>query len=224
MKSFLIKGAAALLSGFIFINIVIVCMSGAKRLDYMNVEAMAQAQAENIKPVTNPPGQSYETADESLLKNDDGPFTAEDFSYMVIDGIRIDMPCTFGELAEHFDMAYHISRDRLVVYVCKDNVPFMNIRCDKGDSKPPYSDCVADEIGFRMFLDFSNRALLPEIIVGGIDITQEDFSGFQALEADGGEYKTYLTFETEDNRYICILDGSAPTIRYYDSYDEMPEE
>lgn len=229
MKNVLIKGGIVVFSAFIFMNIVITCMSAGKRLEYVNVAELAKKNAELVKPIVNPPGQSYGTADESLLKDDDEPFTAEDFSYMVIDGIRIDMPCTVGDLAEHFGIRYiggSDYRNQSVLYVCKDDVPFMSVKYDKKDSKPPYLDCPAESIFFDESLA---GAFIPEIIVGGINIVPEAAAvrDFQTSGADGKEYvfvKDNLVFETTEGGYVRVDTSWHLRIYFYDSYDEMYED
>lgn len=224
MKNFLMKSGISALSAVIVIAAVVICMSAANRLEYMELADTAEKNAEYISPVTNSPGQNAGKAEADFLKKDMEPFTAEDFSYMVIDGVQIGLPCTVGMLAEHFELKFQeTGRDETgIAYVAKDGIRIMQIRYYKNaDSKAPYSDCVAYEIT-PCNTDFSS-----EVVLGGIS----NKAGLTDIELNrffGGTeeyiFKKNLFLETEENGFIMVEKNlDFISITYYDGIEDADE-
>lgn len=226
MKNFLMKSGLSVLSVGIVIAAVVICMAGANRTEYMKLADMAENNAEYVSPVTNSPGQSRGKADESLLKKGNDPFTAEDFSYMVLDGIRIDLPCTLGDLEEHFELKFQTKPgvyEDGAAWVSKDGVRFMKVTYyGTENSNMSYSDCVVYEIIPYLYLGFA-----PEVVLGGVS-SEADLSDAELKKLFGGTeeyvFSRNLFFETAGNGFVMVECYSGfIKLKFYDSMDDVKE-
>ncbi len=227
MKKFFIKSGIALLSSVIFLASVIICMASANNLEYIKITALAEKNSDLIEPPSKLPGQNYGKADSNLLKSDTLPLTIDDFSYIVLDGIRIDMPCTLGDIAEHFEIRCLAAMDGIRAFIMKDDITFASVTAAYNGSKPPYSDCiVTDFMPYQQEMGF-----IPEIIIGGITHSTS-FAEYNRLTGGNGEYAFIkdIVFATGENEYLVIgqgapySDGSYIPIEFIRHYKNPTDE
>ncbi len=225
MKRFFVKSGITILSAVIFLASVIICMSSANSVEYMKISEMAEKNSEYISAPTALPWQNYGKADKSLLKTDISPLTLEDFSYIVLDGIKIDMPCTLGDLAEYFEMRYLVYPNGISAFIMKDDITFATAAAEYNGGEPPYSDCYVTSF----FPTPDNSA--PEIVIGGIP-TGISFAEYNRLTGGNGEYDfvEYMVFETGEEEYLVVdrgvpySDGSYAPIEQIGIYKNPGEE
>ncbi len=225
MKNFFIKSGITILSVVIFLASVIICMSSANSVEYNKIAEMAEKNSEYISPPTSLPWRNLGKADTSLLKTDISPLKLDDFSHIVLDGIKFDMPCTLGDIAEHFEIRYIVSDNSVNAFIMKDNITFASAAAEHNGGEPPYSDCIISR--FYPYLYKTG----PEIIIGGIP-SNISFAEYNKLTGGNGEYDFIkdIVFETAENEYLVVgcgipySDGDYTSIESIELYKNPSKE
>lgn len=162
------------------------------------------------------------------MRTEPSPIAAEDLSYIYIDGIKFDFPCTLADIQEYFETRkYMLQYDEKsseyngAEILLKNGVGSYRITYTADSKASPPEECTVRMIGDMGF----SEKYSPQIVVAGMDIfriSEEEFFRLAAL--DGNEYLTnnLITYPHGNDGYIS-LNYKSKTIAYYkkDNPDDM---
>lgn len=131
------------------------------------------------------------------MRTEPAPITAEDLSYIYIDGIKIDFPCTLADIQGHFETRKFVGSydEEKAQYsgaeiLMKNGMGFYRVTYYADTRKPSPEECMVKSISaFSSFISYGKY--FPQYVAAGIDIvntTKEEFFHLAAL--DENEYLT----------------------------------
>lgn len=158
------------------------------------------------------------------MRTEPSPITAEDLSYIYIDGIRLDFPCTLAQVQERFETDKYIffydnktSKYRGAEILMKNGVGSYRISYTADSKAAPPEECTVTSIGIWGF----SGKYSPQLVIAGMDVSNtsdEDFLYLAAL--DGNEYLTtnLITHPYGSGGYIA-LNFTSGSIAYLEKDD-----
>ncbi|MDE6599245.1 MAG: hypothetical protein K2K34_04105 [Oscillospiraceae bacterium] len=153
------------------------------------------------------------------MRTEPAPITAEDLSYIYIDGIKFDFPCTLADIRQHFETKKYIlqydeesSRYRGVEILLKNGVGSYRIVYAADSKNTPPEECIVTSI----WVSGHSEKYYPQLTVAGMDIyniSDEEILRLTAL--DGNEYLTtnLITHPHGNDGYVS-LNYTYKTITY----------
>ncbi|MDE5577487.1 MAG: hypothetical protein K2J11_08885 [Oscillospiraceae bacterium] len=131
------------------------------------------------------------------MRTEPAPITAEDLSYIYIDGIKIDFPCTLADIQEHFETRRFVGSydEKKAQYsgaeiLMKNGMGFYRVIYAADTKKPSPEECKVTSIDtLGLFGNYGKY--FPQYVAAGMDIvntTEEEFLHLAAL--DENEYLT----------------------------------
>ena len=170
------------------------------------------------------------TAPAEAMRTEPAPITAEDLSYIYIDGIKIDFPCTIADIQKHFETRRFVGSydEEKAQYsgseiLMKNGIGFYRVIYTADTRKPSPEECMVKSID--TLGSFGNYGkYFPQYLVAGMDIvntTEEEFLRLAAL--DQNEYlTTKLIICPHGNDGYTAFDFKLKKIEYYKKDD--PED
>lgn len=164
------------------------------------------------------------------MRTEPAPITAEDLSYIYIDGIKIDFPCTLADIQGHFETRKFVgsydeekSEYTGVEILMKNGVGSYRIAYTADTRKPSPEECMVKSIStFGSFINYGKY--FPQYVAAGMDIintTEEEFMHLAAL--DENEYlTTNLVICPHGNDGYTAFNFEQKKIAYYKKDD--PED
>lgn len=159
------------------------------------------------------------------MRTEPAPITAEDLSYIYIDGIRLDFPCTLAQIQEHFETDKYIfsydnkiSKYRGAEILMKNGVGSYRIAYTADSKSPSPEECTVSSISISSYY---SEKYSPQLVIAGIDIfhiSEEEYLHLAAL--DGNEYlTTNLITHPNGNDGYTALNFTYKSIAYYEKDD-----
>lgn len=173
------------------------------------------------------PAVSLETPAEEM-RTEPAPVTAEELSYIYIDGIKFDFPITLADIWEHFETIKFVggydeetSKYGGSEILMKNGIGAYRIAYAADTKKPSPEECIVSSIGG---IGPYSEKYFPQVTAAGIDIfrtPQEEIIRLAAL--DGNEYLTAnaIICPHGDDGYV-VLNLEMKTISYYKK--DVPED
>lgn len=158
------------------------------------------------------------------MRTEPAHITAEDLSYIYIDGIKFDFPCTLADIREHFDTGRYTgyfneekSKYTGTEILMKNGIGSYRISYSADSRDPSPEECIVKSIGISVY----SEKYSPQLVAAGIDIfhtSQEEVIRLAAL--DGNEYLTtdLIAYPYGNDGYIA-LNFVYNTISYYEKDD-----
>ncbi|MDE5993613.1 MAG: hypothetical protein K2G87_11260 [Oscillospiraceae bacterium] len=144
------------------------------------------------------------------MRTEPAPITADDLSYIYIDGIKLDFPFTLADIQAHFDTRKFIenydeenSEYNGAYILVKNDVGSYRIDFTADSESPLPEECTVKmicDIGF-------SEKYSPQIIIAGMDIfriSEEEFYRLSALDMKEYLTSTAITYEHENGGYISL--------------------
>ncbi|MDE6709093.1 MAG: hypothetical protein K2J76_01245 [Oscillospiraceae bacterium] len=164
------------------------------------------------------------------MRTEPAPITAEDLSYIYIDGIKIDFPCTLADIQEHFETRRFAGGydEEKAKYSCteilmKNGMGFYRIGYTADTRKPSPEECTVNSISTTGAFDNYGK-YFPQYVAAGMDIvntTDEEFFHLAALYEN--EYlTTNLIICPHGNDGYTAFNFEQKRIAYYRKDD--PED
>ncbi|MDE7290399.1 MAG: hypothetical protein K2N71_13045, partial [Oscillospiraceae bacterium] len=162
------------------------------------------------------------------MRTEPAPITADELSYIYIDGIKIDFPCTLADIREHFETRrYAGSYDEEKFKYTGTEILVKNGVCSyligyTSDSRKPLpEECIVTSVAGRIG---HVGKYSPQLVIAGMDIvntSEEEFMRLSALDME--EYLTSdLIICPQGNDGYTALNSPTNRITYYKKAD--PED
>ena len=164
------------------------------------------------------------------MRTEPAPITSEDLSYIYIDGIKIDFPCTLADIQEHFETKRFLGSydEEKAQYsgseiIMKNGIGFYRVIYAADTKKPSPEKCKVKSIDtLGLFGNYGKY--FPQYVAAGMDIvntTEEEFLHLAAL--DENEYlTTNLIICPHGNDGYIAFNFEQKKIAYYKKDD--PED
>lgn len=164
------------------------------------------------------------------MRTEPAPITAEDLSYIYIDGIKINFPCTLADIQKHFETKRFVGSydEEKAQYsgseiIMKNGIGFYRVIYAADTRKPSPEECIVKSID--TLGSFGNYGkYFPQYVAAGMDIvntSEEEFMHLAAL--DENEYlTTNLIICPHGNDGYTAFNFEQKKIAYYKKDD--PED
>lgn len=227
MKEALYKFFTAGLTVLIFFGI----LHSMNLLSYLNDYNYAKKAAEKNSGLA---AAGYEIpissakAPAEAMRTEPAPITAEELSYIYIDGVKLDFPCTLADIREHFETRrYAGSYDEEkfkytgIEILVKNGVCSYQIGYTSEARKPLPEECIVTSIAGRIG---HVGKYSPQLVIAGMDIVNTSEEEFMRLTAlDENEYlTTNLIICPQGNDGYTAFNFEQKKIAYYKKDD--PED
>lgn len=161
------------------------------------------------------------------MRTEPAPITAEDLSYIYIDGIKLDFPFTLADIQAHFDTRRF--SENYDEENSEYNGAYILVKNDVGSYRIDFTadleSPLPEECTVTMICDIGfSEKYSPQIIIAGMDIFRiSDEEIFRLAALDGNEYLTnnLITYPHGNDGYIS-LNYKSKTIAYYEK--DNPED
>ena len=229
MKEAVYKFFTAVLMVLIFFGMLHAMNILADLNDYNSIKRMAKKNSGIASAGPEIPAVSAKAPAEAM-RTEPAPITAEDLSYIYIDGIRFDFPCTLAQIYEHFEtQPYSNSFDeKTSAYnrtetLLKNGVSTYMITCTADSKDAPPEKWIIRSIG-RGTNHYSEK-YSPQLVIAGMEIfrtSDEEYLHLSAL--DENEYLTsdrliiphkndgYIVFNP-DNKALYFYKNNDPDLQ-----------
>lgn len=162
------------------------------------------------------------------MRTEPAPITAEDLSYIYIDGIKIDFPCTLADIREHFETrryagSYDEEKSEYTgtELLMKNGVCSYLIGYTSDSRKPLPEECLVTSIAGRIG---HIGKYAPQFAAAGMDIvntSEEEFMHLSALDEEEYLATDLIIFPCGNDGYTA-LNFTNKRIAYYEKDD--PED
>lgn len=159
------------------------------------------------------------------MRTEPAPITAEDLSYIYIDGIRFDFPCNLAQIQEHFETKKdsYTYDEKTGEYsgwtiLMKNGVGTYNIYYSSAVKDPSPEECIVNSIrSFKYSKKYS-----PQLVIAGIDIfntSDEEYIRLAALDENEYLLTNTIAFPSGSDGYVVFYYLDIKGIRYYQNDD-----
>lgn len=187
--------------------------------DYNYAKRMAEKNSGLAAAGPDIPAVSAKAPAEAM-RTEPAPITAEEFSYIYIDGIKFDFPCTPADIQRHFETRKYtflydeeISGYKGTEILLKNGVGSYIITYTADSKNTPPEECIVTSIGIHGY----SEKYSPQLTVAGMDIYNVSDKEILRLTAlDSNEYlkNNLITYPHGNDGYIS-LNYIYKTIAYY---------
>ncbi|MCH5349543.1 MAG: hypothetical protein J1E40_09485 [Oscillospiraceae bacterium] len=224
MKELIYKLFVAILCVLIFLGMLRAMRLLSDFNDYQHIKRLAERNMGLTADGPEIPAASGKAPIEEM-RTYPATITAEDMSYIYLDGIRYDFPITLAKLQENFDMktGYSSYYEKLPEYLghkilLKNGIGTYTIEyiADSKDSIP--EECIVTSISTYRY----NKKYFPQLVIAGIDIFDTSPMTFMYLaDYDKNKYpRTSTVIYSLDNYGCVVLDfNHYNEIKYYKNDD-----
>lgn len=227
MKETVYKFFTAVLMALIFFGMLHAMSILSDLDDYNYANRAAQKNSGLTAAGSEIPAVSAKAPAEAM-RTEPAPITAEELSYIYIDGIKFDFPCTLADIQAYFETRKYTgvydeesSEYRGIEILLKNGVGSYRISYTADSKAPLPEECTVRMIGEMHF----SEKYFPQIVVAGMDIfriSEEEFFRLAALDMNEYLTKDSISFEHGNDGYIS-LNFKSKTISYYkkDNREDM---
>ncbi|MBD5138934.1 MAG: hypothetical protein HDT24_06480 [Ruminococcus sp.] len=220
MKETVYKFFTAVLMALIFLGMLHSMSILSDLNDYNYVKRAAEKNSGLAAAGHEIPAVSAKAPAEAM-RTEPAPITAEDLSYVYIDGIKFDFPCTLADIQRHFETKKYTlqydeesSRYRGVEILLKNGVGSYRIVYAAESKNTPPEECIVTSIWTHGY----SEKYSPQLTMAGMDIyniSDEEILRLAAL--DGNEYlkNNLITYPHGNDGYIS-LNYNNKAIVYYE--------
>ncbi|MBD5145782.1 MAG: hypothetical protein HDT21_07765 [Ruminococcus sp.] len=219
MKETVYKFFTAVLTVLIFFGMLHAMSILSDLNDYNYIKRAAEKNSGLAADGPDIPAVSAKAPAEAM-RTEPAPITAEDLSYIYIDGIKFDFPCTLADIQKHFETRKYTgyydeknSEYKGTEILIKNGVGSYRIGYTSDSIKPLPEECIVTSIGISSY----SEKYSPRLTVAGMDIYNISDKEILRLTAlDGNEYlkNNLITYPHGNDGYIS-LNYIYKTVAYY---------